>query len=239
MTLFRRFRRLLRRRQDEAEMAEEMRFHLEQRAAELTADGWTPAEAQLAAQRRFGNLGRIQELAREVRGCGWLDRLGRDLRLGARQLARSPGFTALAVGTLAVGIGANTSMFSVVNAILLKPLPYPEAGAIERIERVAADSPGGRVAPADWRDVRSDLQRYGEVAAYWIADATFTPPEQPPAILRELRTTPNLLPLLGIAPRLGRNFRPDGAVTRAGRRDGRPARTGRSRPGTRPPRRTR
>lgn len=211
MMLLRQLRHRVRRRQLEAEMAEEMRFHLEERAAELTAGGLPAAEARFAAQRRFGNLCRIQEQAREVRGWGWLDRLGGDLRLGARQLARTPGFTALAVVTLALGIGANTSMFSVLNATLLRPLPYPEAGALERIERFAADSTTGRVSPADWLDLAPELPRYGAVAAYQIVDLVLAAPDQPPEMVLALRATPDLLPLLGVAPQLGRNFRADEA----------------------------
>src|SRR5688572_16364353 len=105
MSLFRCFRSLFRRRSVEAEMAEEMRYHLEQRTAEYAADGLAAEEARLAAQRRFGNAASIQEQAREAWGWGALERLGKDVVFAVRQLRRSPGFSVLAVLTLAFGIG--------------------------------------------------------------------------------------------------------------------------------------
>src|SRR4029077_16008600 len=104
MNPLRRLRSLFRRRRLEAEMAEEMRFHLEQRAADFAADGLSADEARYAAQRKFGNLGSLQEQGREAGGWGWLERLGKDLRLAVRQLAGSPGFTILAIITLGLGM---------------------------------------------------------------------------------------------------------------------------------------
>ena len=143
MNPFRRLRYLFGRRRAEAEMAEEMRFHLEQRAAELAEQGLPDADARAAAQRRFGNAASLQEQAREAWGWGSLQRFGRDLAFAARQLVRSPGFTLLAVVTLAFGIGANTSMFNVVNGILLKQLPYPGLAQLDRIYRVTPQDDEG------------------------------------------------------------------------------------------------
>ncbi len=116
-------------------MAEEMRFHLEQQAADYrrrrALSRRRPGDA---AQRKFGNLGSLQEQAREGRGWGWLDRTLKDFRLALRQLAGSPGFTLLAILTLALGIGVNTASFSMFNGIILKSrCLYPEAARLDRI----------------------------------------------------------------------------------------------------------
>lgn len=133
MNLLRRLRRLFRRRALEAEMAEEMRQHLEQRTADYTADGLAPDEARFAAQRRFGNLASIQEKARDARGGRWVDDLAQDLRLALRLLAKSPGFTAAAAIVLALGIGVNTAIFSVVHAIGFSARPFPDAARVVQL----------------------------------------------------------------------------------------------------------
>ena len=208
MTLLRRLRHLLRRRQSEAEMAEEMRFHVEQRAADYAADGLPGEEARLAAQRKFGNLGSIQEQARDVHGWGWLERAFKDLRLALRQLAKSPGFTLLAVATLALGIGANTAMFSVLNGVLLRPLAYPDNARLDRIYRNTAQTRDGGFSPADFLDLQREVGGYGEIAAYAYANMSLSEPGQPAEMPRALLVTPNLFSLLGTRPQLGRDFQP-------------------------------
>ncbi len=208
MKILRRLRHLFRREQSEAEMAEEMRFHLEHRAAEYAGDGLPKAEARRAAQRKFGNLGSIQEQAREALGWGWLERMLKDLRFALRQLAKAPGFSLLAILTLALGIGANTSMFSVLNGILLKPLAYDDSARLDAIYRTTPQNPEGGLAPGDFFDLQREAGGYGEIAAYAYANTSLSEPGQPAEMPRSIRVTANLLSTLRTKPQLGRDFRP-------------------------------
>ena len=215
MSLLRRFvyrcRALFCKGQIEREMAEEMRFHLEERMADRQLDGLEAREARLAAQRQFGNLGSIQEKAREARGWTWLENLGKDLRLGGCSLRKSPGFVVLAIVTLGLGIGANTSIYSMLNSVLLKPLPYPDTGQLDRIYRSTAQDPEGGFSAADYLDMGTALDGYGRIAAYSRADLSLAEPGQPAEMAAAVRVSSNLFSVLGIPPQMGRDFRDEEA----------------------------
>ncbi|MEN3370929.1 MAG: hypothetical protein V7609_3072 [Verrucomicrobiota bacterium] len=130
------------------------------------------------------------------------------LRLAARSLLRSPGFTLLAIVTLGLGIGANTAMFSILNSILLKPLPYPESAQLDRIDRATDQNPVGRVSPADFLDLQREMPAYGEIAAYTLGDTSVSEPGQPAEMVRAMRTSANLFSTLRVQPQLGRDFLP-------------------------------
>src|SRR5215470_7367661 len=134
--LARRLRMLLQGRRFDRELEEELRLHHELRAGELEAQGLDPAAARRAAERRVGSALRLREDSRDAWGWSGLERALRDVRHGLRLLARSPGFTFVAIATLALGIGGTSAMFTVIDRVLLAPLPYPEP---ERLVRMRAN----------------------------------------------------------------------------------------------------
>jgi len=131
----------------------------------------------------------------------------RDLRFALKSLLRSPGLTIVAIVTLGLGIGANTSMFSVLNGYVFRPPPYPASGELERIYRATPSDPDGSISPADYLDLKRDLRGYGEIAAYGPAEMNLSEPGKPAELARGMRAAPNLFSTLRSGPRIGRTFR--------------------------------
>jgi putative ABC transport system permease protein len=130
-----------------------------------------------------------------------------DLRFALRQLMQTPGFTVIAIATLALGIGANTSMFSVLNSLMFRPLPYADISHLDGIYRQTAQNPRGGISPADVFDLRVAASGYGEIAAYTSETTSLSEPGQPAEMAPASRVTANFFATLGIQPERGRDFR--------------------------------
>jgi putative ABC transport system permease protein len=204
------------RRVREAELDEEIRLHLELRAERLVEGGMSPEAARAEARRRFGSEDEARRTLRqaarrrEVRlGLReWAAGVRQDAAYALRRLARAPGFTAVAVLTLALGIGATTAIFSVANSVLLRPAPYP---ALERLVVVwETDRNSGTLRePAsvqNYLDLRAESESFSGLAAFIPQEMNFAPPGADPARLPALAVTHDLLPVLGVRPLLGRGF---------------------------------
>jgi predicted permease len=194
---------LFRGRRVESEMTREIEAHLALIAEDFERRGLSAGEARQAAHRSYGGVAQAKELHREARSFMRIEQLFQDVRYGGRNLLRTPGFTAVAVVTLALGIGASTAIFSVVNAVLLRPLAYQDPGRLVTVLHYRT----GPVATAnyiDWRDQSHSFEAMGG-ADYWSPNLTHS---DPPEHLYGLKVTQNLLPMLGIQPWLGRLFAP-------------------------------
>ena len=170
MQLRMRMQMLFKRGQAAARLDEELRFHLDQQIAENLAAGMNPEEARFAALRAFGNPALLREQTRATWSWTWLELLWRDVCFGVRTLRHTPGFTAIAVLVMALGIGANVAMFTVVRSVLLKPLPFQDPDRLVRVFEHTNDGEfsfnivaGG--VYAEWRKQNhsfSDLALLGE-----------------------------------------------------------------------------
>jgi putative ABC transport system permease protein len=202
-----RLRGLLRKKSVEREMEEELRFHVRMRAEENVRRGMTREEAERAAERSFGQLARVKEYCRDIKGGGLLETLWQDIKFGARQLRKSRGFTLVAVLTLAVGIGANTAIFSVVEAVLLRQLPYQDADRLVVLwenNRMRA-RPHNVVNQGNFLDWREQSKSFEGMAAFADQRLGLTGGGEPEEVAAQA-TTPNLFELLGARPELGRTL---------------------------------
>jgi predicted permease len=205
-----RLRSLFRRAQVEQELDEELQYHLERQIEEHIAKGMTEEEARHAALRAMGGVERRKEECRDTRRVRLTEDLIQDLRYGLRTLRKNPGFTAVAVLTLALGIGANTAMFSAVDAVLIRPLPYVYADRLVMIwdEMSHIGFPKHNSTPAEWREWRQNNTVFTDIAATQPVQAILSgdgEPEEAPA----RKVTANLWTVLGAQPLLGRVFNED------------------------------
>jgi putative ABC transport system permease protein len=204
------FQRLFARQRIDADLSEEIRGHLDERVDELVAAGVAREDAVAQARRQFGNVTRIEEQARDVWKWPWIEDLFADLRFAVRQLRKSPGFTAAGALTLAIGIGANTAVFSVVDAVMLRPLPFPEAYRLVSVWPRGPAGPAGafNVSYPNFFDWRNENRVFEHLVSYRSTPISLTGSGDP-VQLRGQIVSWDLFPLLKTEPALGRGFRPD------------------------------
>jgi putative ABC transport system permease protein len=191
------------------DLNEELNAHIEMRTQDNIAAGMSPDEARYDARRRFGNATLMKEDTRAMDIVGWLEILGQNLRYAARVLRRSPGFTLVAILTLALGIGANVATFTVVRAVLLSPLPYPHP---EQLVRVFDDLRGSNsqdvgMSVLELWDLRDKSGVFQDISLVWPFDANLTGGDHPERVAC-LAGSANYFTMLGVTPQLGRIFTP-------------------------------
>src|SRR5579884_1575458 len=202
------WRRLLRRARMEQQLDKELRFHLEQHADDLIAGGADPAEARRQARIALGGKEQVKEQCRDARGTRWVEDFWQDLRYALRTLGQKPGFAAVALITLALGIGATTVMFTVVSGVLLKPLPYRDPGGLLAVqEQTNWSTRMGNLwafTNPNYLDCRREARSL-DMEAWRFAFGTISQPGEAESVGgREISA--GLLPMLGVTPVRGRSF---------------------------------
>ena len=207
-SIFHRFRSLFRKNAVERELDQELRFHLERQIAEHLAAGMSQEEARRAAQLEFGGVEQFKEDCRDARGVNRLESLLADLRYGSRSLRKSPGFTAISVLTLALGIGANTAVFSMVNALLLHPYNFRNLDSLVRVweDRGIDEGIDARyLAPADTEDLRDEQQVFEKLTTYSMQSFSMGEGTDILPVLG-CRVSSDFFDVLGVRPATGRLF---------------------------------
>ncbi|HEX5422800.1 MAG TPA: ABC transporter permease [Candidatus Acidoferrales bacterium] len=201
-----RIRNLRRRDQGDLRLRQEIDHHLDMQAAENVRFGMSPAEARRQASLKFGSVESAREIYRAEHGFSFLDAFFQDVRYAVRMLRKSPGFAFIAVLTLALGIGANTALFTVINSVLLNPLPYPHSG---RLVAVYGTTPGvyrGPITYLNFLDWEHDTGTLSSIAMYRNQDYNFTGSGEPERV-SGFMISAGFFATLGIQPVLGRTFR--------------------------------
>jgi putative ABC transport system permease protein len=208
-----RLRSLFRKSRVESELSDELRFHLEKLIEEKVAKGISPEQARYSALRELGGVEQIKEECRDMRRVDYIENFVRDVRCGLRQMRRNPGFTAVAVLTLALGIGATTVIFSVLDGVVLKPLPYPHPEQLVSVEvtPLALDPSLRGMAPEDYFVFRDQSRTFQDIGIYAETDTDrdvnvtgFAEPER----VHALDVTHGVLSVLAVPPMFGRIFSP-------------------------------
>src|SRR6266851_2417766 len=197
----------LRPQRDDRDLEQELRLHVELAAEEALRSGHAPEQARQAARIRIAGAAQAMEALRDQRGLPWLDHLARDVRFGLRQILRNPAFSGIAIATLALGIGVNTAMFSAVDAVLIRPLPYADAGRLVMIwdEMSHIGFPKHFSTPAEWYEWRRNNTVFTDIAATEPGQATLSGDGEPEE-LPGRKVTANFWTVLGVRPLVGRAF---------------------------------
>ncbi|MDB6126301.1 MAG: hypothetical protein JWM35_197 [Verrucomicrobia bacterium] len=191
------------------EKSEEFRFHIDLQTEINVAAGMTPEEARAVAQRQFGDVESLTENGRDPRNIPWMEELVQDVRYGARQLRKAPGFAAVAILTLALGIGATTAIFSVVNSVVLRPLDYPDSGRLVA-PTVFFPQRNQEASPSvgTFLELTKHATSFENLAAAVGYSVNLTKAGEPERVFTHF-VTPNFFATLRVRPFLGRDFRPD------------------------------
>jgi putative ABC transport system permease protein len=189
----------------ERDIQRELSFHIAERADALRAEGMNEEQARREARRRFGNFVLQWERTRDVNVSFTIDSLARDVRYSIRSLAHAPGLTLTVVLTLALGIGANTAVFSAINAVLLKPLPFPAADRLVVLRQVQERAAESNIAPVRLEDWQRLNVAFDGITGYFTEDVSDTSGEVPERVKRAW-VAPRFLDVWGMAPAIGRGF---------------------------------
>jgi putative ABC transport system permease protein len=203
-------RSLFRRNTAEKELGRELRFHIERQEEENLVAGMSPEEARRTAFREFGGVEQIKEGCRDAYRANYLENLAKDIRYGLRMLQKSPSFTFFAVAVLALGIAANSAIFSIADNVLVRPLPYRDSNRLVMVweDASAYGFPRDTPAPGNFADWKSRNQVFEGMAAISDASLNLTGSGNPEDLLGKWATA-NLFSVLGVTPALGRDFRPE------------------------------
>jgi putative ABC transport system permease protein len=206
----RRLRSLLHRSIADSELQREIEIHIQQLTNEAIAAGKTEVEARAMALREFGPIEQIKEKCRDTRRVSWIQDIVQDLRYGVRMLRQSPALTAIVVITFALGIGANTAIFSIVDAVLLRSLPYPDPNQLVLMSDVPLDRPDALsgISYRDFTECRAQGSVFSQMAGNAFHDLTLTRAGEP-TIVNTAGVTPEIFPLLNAKPLLGRTLLPE------------------------------
>ncbi|HKD44106.1 MAG TPA: ABC transporter permease, partial [Candidatus Angelobacter sp.] len=199
--------RLFRKKRTEDRLDSELRFHLEQRSQELADAGITPEEAARRARIEFGGMEGIKEECRESRRVHVIETLLQDARYGLRMMRRNLGFTMVATLTLALGIGANTAIFSVVNGVLLNPLPYPSPEQLVGLHESKANFQNGSISYPNFLDWRKDNRSFSRMAIMRRYAFSLTGTGEAEQV-DGLFVSSEFFDLLGVRPVIGRTLHP-------------------------------
>jgi hypothetical protein len=202
-----RLRAFLSREGGERELDEELRFHVEMQAEAYVREGLRPEAARRRAVLEFGGVERVKEQVRDARGLGLLEDTVRDVRHGARSLMRHRAFTATAVLTLALGIGATTAIFSVVSGLVLRPLPFADPGRLVQVYGTSRLYPE-RDAVTNLPGYRARSRSFEALVGYWVS-ARYLRGSGGAERVRVVVAERGFFPMLGVAPLVGRTFGPD------------------------------
>jgi len=193
------------RKSKQQELQQELQSHLQMAADDKVSQGESADEAERSARREFGNVALVQQVTRDQWGTRWLEEFLQDLHYAARVLRKSPGFTLIAVLTLALGIGANTALFSVVNGVLLNPLPYPNPDQLVTLHASKPNFETGSISFPDFRDWRKDNRTFSAMAISRSFGFSLTGRGEPERVQAKLISS-DYFSLLGVQPVIGRTF---------------------------------